>query len=87
MRGRHCHDGAEAVRVSRRFIEFKVQAAQGGPHALRHACATRLLANGLTPKEIGEHLGHRTTGATRTYAKVYTVFLCEVGAFDLEDLP
>jgi integrase/recombinase XerD len=30
-----------------------------GPHALRHACATHLLAQGLSLKQIGDHLGHR----------------------------
>jgi len=29
-----------------------------GPHALRHACAARLLADGLSLKEIGDQLGH-----------------------------
>ena len=41
-----------------------------GPHALRRACATRLLEQGLTLKEIGDHLGHCHPDATRLYAKV-----------------
>jgi integrase/recombinase XerD len=41
-----------------------------GPHALRRACATRLLDQGLTLKEIGDHLGHSHPDATRLYAKV-----------------
>lgn len=41
-----------------------------GPHALRHACATRLVSQGSSLKEIGDHLGHRSAFATRTYAKV-----------------
>ncbi len=41
-----------------------------GPHALRRACATRLLDQGLTLKEIGDHLGHSHPGATHLYAKV-----------------
>jgi integrase len=36
-----------------------------GPHALRHACATRLLAEGLSMKEIGDHLGRRKADTTR----------------------
>jgi integrase/recombinase XerD len=72
--------------VNRKFVEFDIQAAHRGPHALRHACATRLLADGLTLKEIGDRLGHLTTAATRTYAKVDMVSLREVGAFDLGDL-
>jgi integrase/recombinase XerD len=41
-----------------------------GPHALRRACATRLLDQGLTLKEIGDHLGHTHPAATDLYAKV-----------------
>jgi site-specific recombinase XerD len=40
------------------------------PHALRHACARRLVDAGLSLKEIGDHLGHRSPEATRIYAKV-----------------
>jgi site-specific recombinase XerD len=36
-----------------------------GSHALRHACATHLLAQGLTLKEVGDHLGHVSAAATR----------------------
>jgi site-specific recombinase XerD len=72
--------------VSRRFKSLGIQAARRGPHALRHACAARLVAEGLTLKEIGDHLGHRSTAATRTYAKVDLVALREVGNFDLGDL-
>jgi integrase/recombinase XerD len=47
--------------VSRQFLALGVQIAHRGPHALRHACATRLIAEGSTLKEIGDHLGHRST--------------------------
>jgi len=72
--------------ANRRFVALGIEAAHRGGHALRHACATRLLANGLTLKEIGDHLGHRSTSATSTYTKVNMVSLREVGAFDLGDL-
>jgi integrase len=72
--------------ANREFVALGIQTAHPGPHALRHACATRLLADGLTLKEIGDHLGHRSTSATRTYAKVDIVYLREVGDFDLGDL-
>ena len=72
--------------VSRRFEALGIQIAHRGPHALRHACAARLVAEGLTLKEIGDHLGHRSVSATRTYAKVDLVALREVGDFDLGDL-
>jgi integrase len=57
-----------------------------GPHALRHACATRLLDRGLTLKEIGDHLGHQDPDTTRIYAKVDLVGLREVADFDLGGL-
>jgi hypothetical protein len=53
---------------------------------LRHACATHLLAQGLTLKEVGDHLGHMSVAATRIYAKVDLVGLREVAAFDVRPL-
>jgi len=41
-----------------------------GPHVLRHACARHLLAAGFSLKEIGDHLGHKSSEATKIYAKV-----------------
>jgi len=72
--------------ANRRFVSLSIEAAHRGGHALRHACAVRLLAEGLTLKEIGDHLGHRSTSATSTYAKVNMAALREVGAFDLGDV-
>jgi integrase/recombinase XerD len=72
--------------ANRRFVALGIEAAHRGGHALRHACATRLLAEGLSLKEIGDHLGHRSTSATSTYAKVNIAALREVAAFDLGDV-
>jgi site-specific recombinase XerD len=72
--------------VRRRLTTLGVQTVHRGPHSLRHACATRLLAGGLSLKEIGDHLGHRTTAATRIYAKVDLSGLRDVAAFDLGEL-
>ncbi|MFZ0733492.1 MAG: site-specific integrase, partial [Candidatus Sulfotelmatobacter sp.] len=41
-----------------------------GPHSLRHACATHLLDEGFSLKEIGDHLGHRSPRSAHIYAKV-----------------
>jgi site-specific recombinase XerD len=57
-----------------------------GPHALRHACAGHLLTKGLTLKEIGDHLGHRSAKTTRIYAKVDLIGLREVASFDLGEV-
>ena len=78
--------GAMSALVRHRFMALGIQALHRGPHALRHACAARLVAEGLTMKEIGDHLGHRTTRATGTYAKIDLLALREVGDFDLGDL-
>lgn len=72
--------------VRRRLRPLQIQAAHLGPHALRHSCAAKMLADGLTLKEIGDHLGHRSTASTMTYAKVDMVGLRQVGEFDLGDL-
>jgi site-specific recombinase XerD len=56
--------------VSRCMAKVGIHAMHRGPHALRHACATHLVSSGLSLKEIGDHLGHRSTSATRIYAKV-----------------
>jgi site-specific recombinase XerD len=57
-----------------------------GPHALRHSCATHLLNEGHTLKEVGDQLGHRNTETTRIYAKVNLAGLREVARFDLGGL-
>jgi integrase/recombinase XerD len=57
-----------------------------GPHCLRHACAAHLVAQRLSLKEIGDHLGHRSTSATRTYTKVDLEGLRAVARFDLGEL-
>ena len=57
-----------------------------GPHALRHAAARHLLDQGLSMKEIGDFLGHRSPSATAAYAKVDLNALREVADFDLEGL-
>lgn len=72
--------------VSVRLKSLQVSCAHHGPHALRHACACRLLAEGLSLKEIGDHLGHRSTSATGVYAKVDLAGLREVADFDLGEL-
>ncbi len=69
--------------VAERLRALGVRTAHTGPHALRHACAARLVAAGLSLKAIGDHLGHRSSAATRIYAKVDLPGLREVAAFDL----
>ncbi len=54
-----------------------------GPHALRHACARHLVESGHSYKEVGDHLGHRSPGATRIYAKVDLPSLRRIAFDDL----
>ena len=72
--------------VNERLRSFDLPIRHCGPHALRHACATHLLAEGLTMKEIGDHLGHRCSETTAHYARVDIAGLREVADFDLGGL-
>lgn len=72
--------------VERHMHALGLSLPRSGAHALRHACATRLLAQGLSLKEIGDHLGHRSPDTTRIYAKVDLAALRAVGEFPLGGL-
>ncbi len=72
--------------VADRLKRLGIEAPRYGPHALRHACAGRLLSEGLSLKEIGDHLGHRSLDSTRVYAKIDLNGLREVAAFDLGEV-
>ena len=72
--------------VSDRLRPLGVSLPHYGPHSLRHACATRLLAEGLSMKGIGDHLGHRKADTTRVYAKVDLAALRQVADFDMGGL-
>ena len=43
----------------------------------------RLLSHGLSFKDIGDHLSHRSADATAVYAKVDVPSLREVARFDV----
>lgn len=72
--------------VALRLRALGVSLRHYGPHALRHACATHLLGQGFTLKQIGDHLGHRHPDTTRVYAKVDLAGLRQVADFDMGDL-
>jgi site-specific recombinase XerD len=69
--------------VKRRLQVISPSLPHHGPHALRHACATHLLEQGLSLKEIGDHLGHRHPDTTRIYTKVDLSRLRQVSDMDL----
>jgi integrase/recombinase XerD len=72
--------------VGHRLRALGVPLAHHGPHSLRHACATHLLDQGLSLKEIADHLGHHHPDSTRVYAKVDLSGLRQVADFDLGGL-
>lgn len=72
--------------VAHRMKRLGIPAPSRGPHVLRHACAGHLLARGLSLKEIGDHLGHRSPDSTRIHVKVDLEGLREVAAIDLGGL-
>ena len=72
--------------VSRRLSKLGITTLHRGPHCLRHACAGHLVSAGLSLKQIGDHLGHRSAYATRVYAKVDLPGLRTVAEFDLGGL-
>ncbi|MBI3552527.1 MAG: tyrosine-type recombinase/integrase [Elusimicrobia bacterium] len=72
--------------VSTQLRKVGVKLAHYGPHTLRHACAQHLLSQGLTLKEIGDHLGQDRADSTRIYAKEDMKGLGEVAAFDLGEV-
>jgi integrase/recombinase XerD len=69
--------------VLKRLKAAKIDLQRPGAHALRHACASHLLEQGLTMKEIGDHLGHQLPDTTRIYAKVNLQQLRRVANLDL----
>lgn len=78
------HSMSGAVRF--RLRRLGVSRPHYGTHALRHACAAHMLAQGMSLKEIGDHLGHRRPDTTRIYAKVDLIGLHKVADFDLGGL-
>jgi integrase/recombinase XerD len=62
------------------MVRLRMQACglpAGGPHALRHAFATRLLRAGQPSQAIADLLGHRSLHTVAVYAKVDYVRLLE----------
>jgi integrase/recombinase XerD len=78
--------GGLGTMVHWRLKALHIKLPHYGPHALRHACASHLLAEGLSLKEIGDHLGHSDPRSTRIYAKVDVEGLREVARLDLGGL-
>lgn len=72
--------------VSRRLQTLGIELDHLGPHALRHACATRLLQKGSSLKDIADFLGHHNTKSVGIYAKYNVGDLRKVAAVRLAGL-
>ena len=72
--------------VSHRLLPVAGPGKGQGPHAFRHACARRLVDAGLSLKQIGDQLGHRSPDSTRIYAKVDLTSLRSVAMEELGGL-
>lgn len=83
---RPLHRGTLYQIVAPRLRSADVPLRHYGPHALRHACATHLLSQGHSMKEIGDYLGHSHPESTYVYAKVNLPGLRTVADFNMEGL-
>jgi len=72
--------------VSKRLKPVAPSIKHYGPHALRHACATHLINEGVTLKEISDQLGHQGLDTTRIYSKVDLTNLRKVADMNWEDV-
>lgn len=72
--------------TSFRFRRYGIDCRPRGPHALRYACAERLLERGLSFKEISDFLGHRGLQSVRIYTKCDIKLLRQVADFAFRDL-
>jgi integrase/recombinase XerD len=69
--------------VSVRMKRLGIWLRRGGPHSLRHACATELLRRGTPAGDIADFLGHRTCQCVQIYAKYDLASLRDVSDLDL----
>jgi integrase/recombinase XerD len=72
--------------VCGRMKKLGIHGLHRGPHSLRHSCATHLLAEGFSLKEVGDQLGHLSVRSTSTYAKVDLNQLRAVAEFNFGDV-
>lgn len=72
--------------VGKRMRDLDISLGHVGPHALRHACATRLLQKGCSLTEIAAFLGHKDTKSVGIYARYDTASLRKVASFRLSGL-
>ena len=72
--------------VRRRMLAMGRSCTKLGPHTLRHACATQLLASGSSLREIADFLGHRDFKSVSIYARCDDEALRQIAAFSIADV-
>ena len=72
--------------VSQRWKLLNISIKHYGPHSLRHACASHLINEGISLKEISTHLGHQWLTTTQIYTKVDLTNLRKIADFNIGDL-
>jgi integrase/recombinase XerD len=72
--------------TTHRLSRIGINHGKRGTHAIRHACAIRLLRAGRSIKEIGRFLGHQHPESPLIYAKFDINLLRPVAEFRLRDL-
>ena len=75
-------NGVIYIMVSSCLKSMGVELKHYGPHSIRHGCATRLINEGISLKQIGDQLGHERLDTTRIYAKVDLNNLRKVAQMD-----
>jgi len=79
-------DGTVRRMIARRARSLDPPVSPHGAHALRHACAAHLQAQGFSLKAIGDHLGHRNLDSTSIYVPANITALREVANISLAGL-
>jgi integrase/recombinase XerD len=63
-------DGKQSYKIVRSYFDKAGVTKPGGPHLLRHACATHMLENGADVRYVQELLGHARLETTQIYTHV-----------------
>jgi integrase/recombinase XerD len=73
-------------RIRKLFIRNKIDSRRKGPHAIRHACADRLMKTGTSVPEIAAFLGHKDTNTVREHTRYNHKALRKIAEFSLKGL-